>query len=109
MGDGLIVADRASEIAVKHTFPVAEILLAEGSVEPEGVTRGGDVGGGCALAEHLLDGITGNEMNQKEDDADHQPDDWESVNDALEKGFQFSGSQWSGLNSTPGAAGTPAI
>jgi hypothetical protein len=32
-------------------------------------------------------------VNEKEDDADDQPDNWEGVEDALEKGFQFSGSQ----------------
>jgi hypothetical protein len=32
-------------------------------------------------------------MDEKEDDADDQPQDWEGVEDALEKGFQFSGSQ----------------
>jgi hypothetical protein len=32
-------------------------------------------------------------VNEKKDDADDQPDDREGVEDALEKGFQFSGSQ----------------
>jgi hypothetical protein len=32
--------------------------------------------------------IPGNQVNQQENDADYQPDDWESVEDALEEGFQ---------------------
>jgi hypothetical protein len=39
-------------------------------------------------------------MDQKKDDADDQPDDWKGVEDALEKGFQFSGSQWPVLTAT---------
>jgi hypothetical protein len=29
-------------------------------------------------------------VNQQENDADYQPDDWEGVEDALEERFQFS-------------------
>jgi hypothetical protein len=37
----------------------------------------------------LLDGISGDEVDQKKDERYDQPDDWEGVEDALEKGFQF--------------------
>jgi hypothetical protein len=35
-------------------------------------------------------GIAGDQVNQQENDADYQPDDWEGVEDALEERFQFS-------------------
>lgn len=46
-----------------------------------------DVGGRRAFAEHLLDGISGDEVDQQEDEANYQPEDWEGVEDALEEGF----------------------
>ena len=75
---------------MQHAFPVVEILLAERSVEAVGVARGGDVGGRRAFAQHLLDGISGDEVDEQEDEADHQPDDWQGVEDALEEEFQLS-------------------
>jgi hypothetical protein len=38
----------------------------------------------------LLDGVSGDEVNQEEDQGDDQPDYWEGVEDALEKSSQFS-------------------
>jgi hypothetical protein len=35
-----------------------------------------------------LDGVSGNEVDQQEDERAYEPDDWESVKDALEKRFQ---------------------
>lgn len=49
---------------------------------------GGDIGGRGAFPEHLLDGVSGDEVDQEENQAHHQPDDWEGVEDALEEGFQ---------------------
>ena len=49
---------------------------------------GGDVGGWSAFAEHLLDGISGHQVDQEEDEGDYEPDDRESVEDALEEGLQ---------------------
>jgi hypothetical protein len=37
----------------------------------------------------LLDGVSGDEMNKKEDEAYYQPDYWEGVEDALEEKFQL--------------------
>ena len=51
---------------------------------------GGDVGGRRAFAEHLLDRISGNEMDQQEDERHDQPDDRQGVEDALEKGRSSS-------------------
>jgi hypothetical protein len=58
-------------------------LFAERGVEPIGVASGGDVGGRGAFAEHLLDGVSGNQMDEQEDQAHDQPDHWESVEEAL--------------------------
>ena len=84
LGDGLVVANRAAEIAVQHALPVVEVLLAQRSVEAVGVASGGDVGGRGAFAEHLRDGISGDEVNQQKDKAHYEPDDRQGVEDALE-------------------------
>jgi len=55
------------------------------------VAGSGDVGGRRAVAEHLLNRVPGNQVDQEEDQAHHQPDNWEGIEDALEEGFQFSG------------------
>jgi hypothetical protein len=75
---------------VEDAFPVAEVLLAERGVEAIGVAQGRDIGGGGAFAEHLLDGISGDEMDEEKDKADHQPDDRQGVEDALEESSQWS-------------------
>ena len=50
---------------------------------------GSDVSRRRAFAQHLLDGISGDEVDQQEDEADHQPDDREGVEDALEDSSQL--------------------
>ena len=49
---------------------------------------GRDVGGRSPFAEHLLDGVTGDQVDQEEDQGHYQPDYREGVEDALEEGFQ---------------------
>ena len=46
---------------------------------------GVDVSGWRAFAKHLLDGVSGDEMDEKEDEGDDQPDYWQGVEDALEE------------------------
>ena len=90
MRHGLVVAEGLSEVAVEDTFPVAEILLAKRHVEAVGVAGSLDVGRGCAFAEHLLDGVTGDEVDEQKNEGDDEPEYWEGVEDALEEEFQFS-------------------
>ena len=61
----------------------------------------GNVSGRRAFAKHLLDRVSGDQMNEKEHEADHQPDYWQGVEDALEDGFQETVLSWwfSGLGS----------
>ena len=61
--DGFVEADGAAEVAVQDAFPVIEVLLAEWGVEAVGVAGGGDVGGRGAFAEHLRDGVSGDEVD----------------------------------------------
>jgi hypothetical protein len=65
-------------------------LLAEQGVEAEGVAGGGDVGWRRAFAEHLLDRVSRDQVDQEEDEGHDQPDDWESIEDALEERFQLA-------------------
>jgi hypothetical protein len=64
------------------------VLFAERRVEAVKVPGGGDVRGGCPFAKHLLDGVSRDKVNEKEYKAHYQPDHWQGVEDALEKGFQ---------------------
>ena len=54
---------------MQHAFPVVEILLSQRGVEAIGVASGGDIGGRGAFAEHLRDGVSGDEVDQQEDQA----------------------------------------
>jgi hypothetical protein len=82
----LVVAERGAEVAVENALPVVDVLLAEWSVEAVGVAGGLNIGGRCAFAEHLLDGVSGDHVDEQEDEAHYQPDYWEGVEDALEEG-----------------------
>ncbi len=52
------------------------------------ISSGRECGGGrrClrgrAFAEHLLDGVSGDEVDEKEDEGDDKPDDWDGVGEA---------------------------
>jgi hypothetical protein len=48
---------------VEDAAPVVDVLLAEWRVEAVGVAGGCDIGGRGAFAEHLLDGVSGDEVN----------------------------------------------
>jgi hypothetical protein len=70
-------------------MPVAGVLLAQGGVESVGVTESADVGGGGAFAEHLHDGVAGDEMDEKKDDGDDDPEDGKGEEDATERLPEF--------------------
>jgi hypothetical protein len=46
------------------------------------VARRLNVGSGSAFAEHSLDGVSWDEVNQQKDNAHHQPDDRQHVSKA---------------------------
>jgi hypothetical protein len=64
-------------------------LHTEREVEFVEVAGRSDVGCRCAFPEHLLDGVSGDEVDEQKNYAHHQPDDRQSVEDALEEEFQF--------------------
>jgi hypothetical protein len=53
---------------VEDAAPIVKILPAKRDIESVEMASSLDVGGGCAFAEHLKDGIAGNEVDQKEDE-----------------------------------------
>lgn len=73
--DGVVEADTAAEVAVEDALPVVQILDCEGLVEAVLMAERGEVGGSCSFAEHLLDGVAGDEMDEEEDERDDDPDD----------------------------------
>ena len=66
-------------------MPVAGVLLGEGCVEAVGVAESGDVGGCSAFAEHLDDGVAGDEVDEEKDDGDDDPENREGEEDASER------------------------
>src|SRR5579862_62094 len=81
----LVIAERGAEIAVQHAFPIVDILFPQRRIETIGVARGSDICRWRTLAEHLLNRISGNQVNQKKDQRHYQPDYGQGVEDALEK------------------------
>ena len=68
-----------------NAFPVTDVLFAQRSIKPIKVTRGGDIGRRSTFAKHLLDGISGYKVDQQENKANHQPDYWDGIENALDK------------------------
>jgi hypothetical protein len=85
-----VEAEGLAEISVQDAAPVEEILCVKRKVEAKSVTEDGDVGGGCTFAEHLDDGVAGDEVDEEKDDRDHHPEDREGGEDAAD-GF---GERW---------------
>jgi hypothetical protein len=56
----------------------------QGKIVVMGVAEVGDIGRGGALAEHLDDGVAGDEVDEEEDDRDHHPEDEEGDEDAAD-------------------------
>ena len=73
-----------AEVGVEDSAPVVEVLRVERRVEAVGVAEHGDIGGGGAFAEHLDDRVAGDEMDQKKDDRDHDPEDGERDEDTAD-------------------------
>ena len=84
VGDGVVQAEGVAEVGVEDAAPVVEVLRCEREVEAVGVAEGGDVGGGGALAEHLDDGVAGDQVDQEKDDGDDQPEDGQRDEDAAD-------------------------
>ena len=78
VSDGVVEAEGLAEVGVEEAVPVVGVLLAERRVEAVGVAERGDVGGGGSFAEHLDDGVAGDEVDKQEDDGDDDPEDREA-------------------------------
>jgi hypothetical protein len=70
--------------ATESCSPVVEVLLRERLVEVVLVAQRSNVGWSGALAEHLQDGVAGNQMNEQKNQRDHKPDHGNGENEACE-------------------------
>ena len=60
---------------MQKSLPIFGVLDMKREVEVVGVAKCRDVGGGGAFAEHLDDGVAGNEVDEEEDNRDDDPED----------------------------------
>jgi hypothetical protein len=67
---------------VEDAAPIVKILPAKRDIESVEMASSLDVGGGCAFAEHLKDGIAGDEVDQEKDERNYQPDYGQGVQGA---------------------------
>ena len=84
VGDCVVEADGAAQVAVQHAVPIMEILPPKRLIEAVLMAQGRQVRVRCALAQHLLDGIAGNQVNEQKHQRDHQPDDGKREGEAGE-------------------------
>ena len=82
LGYALVEAQGRTQIALQHAFPVVQILPAEGKIETVGVPGSLYVGYRSSFAQHLQDGVAGDQMDQQEYQRDHQPNYRQHVQNA---------------------------
>jgi hypothetical protein len=80
-----VEAEGLAEIAVEQAVPVIRVLDMKRQIKAVQVTEGIDVGGSGAFAEHLSDGVAGDEMDEKKDDGDDDPENGKGQQDATER------------------------
>jgi hypothetical protein len=66
-------ANRNAKVAMQHAAPVVDILRAKSLVQSNLVPQRGAVGGAGSVAQHHIDGIAWNQMDEEEDQRHHQP------------------------------------
>jgi len=87
-----VEAKGLAEIAAEQAMPVIRVLDMKRQIKAVQVTEGIDVGGGGAFAEHLDDGVAGDEVDEKKDDGDDHPENGKSEEDAAERLPESGGS-----------------
>ena len=76
---------------MQYARPIAQVLLRERQVEEVLVAQSRCIGWSCALAEHLLDGVAGNQVNEQKDQRNNQPYDRKSEREAGEDRLHGAG------------------
>ncbi len=84
VGHRFVEADGTAQVTVKDAGPIAQVLLVKGQVEEVLVAQRCRVRGASTIAEHLLNGVAGNQMDEQKDQRNHQPNDGKSEGEAGE-------------------------
>jgi hypothetical protein len=79
-----VQAEGLAEVSVEGVAPVEEILGVYREIKFQGVAKGGDVRCGGAFAKHLDNGVSGDEVDEEEDDGDDHPEDGERDQNAAD-------------------------
>jgi hypothetical protein len=85
VSNGVVQAERLAKVSVEDPAPVMGVLLKKRSIEAVGVAESVDVGSRGSFAEHLDDGVARDEVNEKKDDRDDDPEDGEGKEDAADR------------------------
>src|SRR5208283_3721838 len=83
--NGRLEFEGLAEIPVGHFPEIAAVLHRQGTIEAERVAKFGDLAGGGAFAKHLLDRVTRNNMDQKKNESEHQPEGGNRKQEAVEE------------------------
>jgi hypothetical protein len=82
MAHCVVEPDGIAQVAVNDSIPVENVLLPQRQIEPVLMTQGTNVSRGGAVAEHLQNWITWNEVNEQKDQRHYQPDNRECKGEA---------------------------
>ena len=74
-----------AEIAAEELLEIVAVLREKGLIEIQGVAELGDFSGRGAFAEHLLDGIAGDDVNHEEDQSEDEPKRGECEEESLKE------------------------
>jgi hypothetical protein len=83
--DGALEANGLTEIAVGEAAEIANVLHADRGVEAEGVAELLEIFGAGAFAQHLLDGIAGDDVGEEKHHGQDQPNGGKSEKEAEAK------------------------
>jgi hypothetical protein len=72
--NGSLKFEGLAEIAVGHFPKIATVLHRQRAIEAQRVAKFGDLPWGGTFAEHLFDGITWDDVDQKKNESEHQPE-----------------------------------
>src|SRR5580698_5095334 len=82
MGHRIVEANGTTQVPVQDAIPIVQILSWERLVKVILVAQAVDVSRSCAFAQHLLDRVAWNKVDEQKDQRDHKPDNMQCEDEA---------------------------